>query len=948
MDYNQLITTELPKVLKRITKMVDRFSEDHKIEDIKVTVDDTDIADLGTYVATHTTCEYIFTVSYKLDTEDEWREFYVSVPRMIGGIFIIDGKYKMLSRYITEDNMCRWWGKWFRIQYGLSWNSETQVFDVKDEDGDSVEMTYQQVKDTYPEKLLLDDHCSAKLKIRLNLNYFPKSITEELMQKIINTPMDPRDILDKRISSIETVILSSLNHSALDICRELTHNFYSKGTISHYPFEKIIRAAFNGQDDMTNTIVTATNVNPISFDSANDKIIIDHSSEDENLMPGQYDISMADIIDPLVTPDNANINKLNHLTKAANISGQYIAIDCYDKNFNPVSVDYVKYLASTILISDEVKSYQDRIIPKKGKYRVKINRIEKESDSFDYIEPSPDDRLSVESRMIPMVNLVDSVRGSMGSKMVSQAVPLCHPEKARVLSGYESDNSLSTTDIKFGGSNEGEVIKADSKSVIVMSNDIPHEYKIPTPTVGIYDVTAVFAPAVKVGQRVKFGDTLISHDVAKTGTRELGCNALVALRPYRGYNYEDGIVISQSFARKMSHYSIIDLTLYVKDGQSLQEMLPIGSRVRSKDVLVKCATAFRNSSLEGLVSLVGDDKSKITQRNDLITPNNIDDAIVTDVKIQYNDYVESRYGKEVNVLDENSIKLINKFKKQVVVLPDSIPDSYRAQLPGAIEYEGYSACIRYRLLNYSPAIVGSKLCNRYGSKGLVALVVPDEEMDRTEDGREIDVILNSDAVIARKNIAQIPEVYLSVIADKVKENIKNLSLEEARVILNQYKLDNYSRLSDDELMTAIKSSTPFNYITGCFSRISPDEVLKWSDKLGATPMTRIIDGKTKRKVKNRILVGSMYMMKLYQLPEYYNKVYTADSDSDPVLGKGLHRDDAGMAQGALETFSLLASDLEPYIQATRHKTQFIDAQGILINLRLAGVDMKIENDEENK
>lgn len=955
MDYNQFIIENLPPVIKNIVKMVDKYSEYYKFKDIQVTVDDSDVLDIGSYVSTRSTCEFTVVVDYLLEGEEQYRTFYLGVPRMIDGVFIINGKYKLLSRELGEDNQCRWWGEWFRFKWGLSYNYETGLISVRDdEDGETYDLSYEDFIKYYPEKAELSEHQSAKLKIKLNLNYFPKKITKELLDSLDKIDASKTDILDKRILSIESILLNTLRSNALDICKQETHNFYNKGTISPGAFQKVIRGAFNGQLSSVNSLISSTNVNPISFDSSNQHIIIDHDySIDENTMPGQYDWSMADIIDPVVTPDNANINRINHLTKSAGVQNGYISIKCYDKNFNPVEVDYVMYCASKVLTSDNVKDYNNRIL-KDPPYKIKENRIEKTSKEFDYIEPSPDDRLTVESRMIPMINMVDSVRGAMGAKMITQAVPLAHPDTPRVQSGHEGDASTSTTDIKYNCPEVGEVIKADEDSVIIMCNEIPHEYKIPTPAVGIYNITAVFTPTVKVGDKVKPNQTIIAQDVAKTGTTNLGLNALVALRPYRGLNYEDGIVISKSFAKRLSHYSIIDLTIMVRDDESIISLLPIGTKVKSRDVLVSCATRFRNQMNGNLIALMNPSDKSILKRNDLIVPNNVDDGIITDVRIQYNDYAYWSREIQKNVLDESSIKIIDKFKKNASVVPDSIPKEYLAQLPGETDYEGYAACIRYRILTNSPAMVGSKLSNRYGSKGLVAAVIPDEEMDRTEDGREIDVILNSDAVIARKNIAQIPEVYLSNIADVLKDKLKSglennsITLDEARELLTKYKLNNYSSLSDDELVTAIRSNKPFNYITGCFSRISAEDVLKWSDELNVTQLTKIIDGKTKRKVRNPILVGSMYMMKLFQLPEYANKVHTDDNEEDPILGHGLYRESEGLRQGALETFSLLASDLEPLVYSTRKKVQFQDAQNLLINLRLAGVEIDVKDNTKDK
>jgi len=939
MDYNSVITGEIVPIIERIIWMVDRYSENYKLKDLKITVDDSDLSDLGNYIATGTTCEFRIDINYLIDGEDEYRYAYLTVPRMINGMFIIQGKYKMLSRYLGEDHTCRRVGNYFRLSYLFSYIIPDRLFELYDQElEDQVFLTFEELQEQYPDMLKLTEHQALKLKIKLNLKNTPDKLTKEIVDSFEKIEAKQNDIIDKRIMSIESILTSTLRSNMIDIVRAMTHNFYNRGTLSTSAIQRAIIGAFNGQMASLNALISSTNVNPLSFDSTDQKIIVDNSNY-SRLNPGNYDITMADIIDPFTTPDNANINRINHLTKAADVKDGYIAIKCYDKDFNPVEVNYVKYCASTILLTSEVEDYDKRIVKKKSQYNVMINRIKGVSSKYDYIEPSADDRLSVEARMLPMINLSDSVRGSMAAKMITQAVPLSDPDTPRVMSGHEGDNELSTTDIKFESTINGEVIKADSKSIIVMVDGIPKEYKVPSPAVGIYDITAVFTPKVKVGDIVHTGDTLITHDIAKTGTRNLGVNALVALRPYRGLNYEDGIVISESFAKKMNHYSLVDVTLMLRDDSIINSLLPIGTKVKAKDILVDCFTSM-NETNEKLINLLSPEDKSVNRSNNLVTPNNIDEGYVTDVKIQYDDYVSERHGQPINKLGDSSVKKLEQFKRLKAALPDFIPAGYRAQLPPEVDYDGFAACIRYRLLVKNPAIVGSKLCNRYGSKGLVAKVVPDSKMDKTVDGRLIDVILNSDAVIARKNISQIPEVYLANIADAIKKKLVGLDIKKAKEMLAKYSLDNYSSMKDEDLIAYLASDKPLNYITGCFSRFTVDTILKWMKELEVEPNTYIIDGETGRPVKNPVLVGSMYMMKLYQLPEHYNKVHGEGSEEDPILGKGLYRDEEGQSQGGLETYSLMASDLEQLMHETRKKDAFRAAEGLLINLRLAGINIR--------
>lgn len=947
MDYNSLITTDLAPLVEKTLRMVDKFSNYYKIEDLKVSIDDSDLSDLGSYVSTFSTCEFSVDVQYRVTGETEYRYMSFSVPRMIDGIFIIRGKYKMISRYLAEDYSCRRIGDYFRISYNFSYDINEQKFGVYDSDAEEfVQLTFDEVQEEYPELLQLNEHQGNKLKIQLDLNYTPSRITKELTDMFSRTVDNKYDIINKRIISVEGILFSSLRQNMLNIVKGLSHNFYNTGTLASAPFQKIIDGVFYNRSESLNSTINSTNVNPLSFDSTNQKIIIDNEVH-KPLRPGNYDSSMADIIDPLMTPDNANINRINMLNRSTTFKDGALAIRCYDAKFNPVVVNYIKYLASTVLSSDEVKDYDARIIETKELYHCIRNRKGVESKTFDYIEASPDDRLSVVTRMIPMVNMVDSVRGAMAAKMVGQAVPLANPEAPRVQSGYESDYELSTTDVKFESTMQGKVIKSDYNSVVVDVNGIPKEYKVPSPAVGIYDITAVFSPKVKVGDIVNKGDTLITHDISKTGTRNLGVNALVSMRPYRGLNYEDGLVISQSFAEKLTHYSIIDLTLNIRDDESIVSILPIGSRVQSKDIIVNCITRFKSTTTDKLIGIMTPEDKSVVRSNNLVTPNSIDRGYITDLQIYYNDYAYTDgRGNEHNKINEASLKLIEKYKRNKIVLPEIIPKEYQARLPEGIDYEGYAACIRVRILTFNPATVGSKCANFYGSKGLVAAVLPDSEMDRTADGRVADMIINSDAVIARKNIAQIPALNLVKIADAVKEKVKDMDIIEAKIILAKYKLTNYSRMKNEDLEAYLKSDKPLYYITGCYSRISIKEILEWMKELGIEELTHIIDGKTNRPVRNPVYFGNMYMMKLYQLPEHYNKVHAEGSDSDPILGKGLYREESGQSQGGLETYALMSSDLTPYIEQTRNSYKFRDAESILINLRLAGVDLGLIKDDD--
>lgn len=944
MNYNSLILEEIPKVVSRILGFVDTFSNEYKIIDHKVSIDDSDLADPGSYVSTYSTCAFRVDVQYTLNNDDI-RDFSFEIPRMINGLFIIKGKYKLINRYLTDDNVCIKMGDYFRFKFGFSYNFVSKVFNYFDYvNDDDYNLTYEEVEQQFPELLEFNEYQSWKMKILLDLDYLPSKLTQELADKLIDIKIDANDAINKRILSIDSILVSALHRSALDIAKLLQSNFYKYGTISGVPFQTFIDKIFYNQGSETNTINTSSNVNPYSFDSMNQKVVLEHTKI-EGVKPQEFSESLMDLIDPIVTPDNVNVNRINYLNSSTKVVDKSIQIKVLDKKFNEIYLDYYKYVGSKV-VPYRFVDYENKKVSKD--FMVLENRKEKKSKTYEYIQCPPDDRLSVLTRSIPMLNLTDSVRIAMAARMISQAVPLVNPDVPRVQSGHEGDTRDSTTDIKFESSLPGKVLSVNKDKVVVEVDGIPKEYKVPGPNIGIYDVTTVYEPSVSPGQSVKTGDVLITQRISTSGTRNLGLNTLTAFMPFRGYNYEDGIIISESYAKRLTHYSIVDVTAYVRDTESIVSVLPIGSKIKSRDILVKVISSFKSQSNEKLVRLMVSAED-LVKNNNLMVPNNIQEGYITDIKFHYDEY-KHEYGKASRVrneLEEGSKLVLEESMKQRIKLPEFIPDSYITEIPEVPEYEGYAAAVTIRLLCINPASVGTKISNFYGSKGVITKIIPDEEMIRTVDGKVVECILNSDAVFARKNVSQVPVMQLALIADKILDKGRELGVGEFKKLVKNYHLDTYAKMSDAELENLLNDpNTKLNYVTGCYSKFNMSQIQGWMEELDVKDKVQVIDGKTKRPIRNPIMVSNMYMIKLYHLPEHYNKVYTDESSAPPVLGMGEIRNGGGQMQGEMEYHALAASDLDEYIYKVRNKYQFRDAQAISINLALAGVNVKFKPKED--
>lgn len=945
MEYNDYLLENLPYTLENIIRLVDRFSTEYKIEDVKVSIEDPELTDPSEYLTTYSSYDFLVTIEYTLNTGDV-KYLSLNIPKMINNMFIIQGKYRLINRYLSDDTEFVKVGRYFRFYYGFSYNIETGLFDYMDpESGEVDQFNYDELNEAHPEAFDLSDRAAKKLQIITNSPTRVTRLDKSHLLQLASTKIENTDVINKRIISIENILISSLRREKFDLVKAVSGAFYKYGSISASPIQTLIDKVFYNQGSELHAINYSSNVNPYSFDSANAKVLIEYSGID-NIKPQEYSIGLADLLDPIVTPDNANVNRINYLNNSTSISGQSIMMKVLDKEFNEVSIEYLDYITSRV-VPYRFVDYENKTIQED--FKIIQNKIEKDSKEYDYIQCHPDERLSILTRAIPCMNMTDSVRTAMAARMITQSVPLAKPDTPRIQSGHESDQSKSTTSIKFDSTVSGKVIEVTDKVVKVDTDGIIKEYSVPKPVTGIYDITASFSPAVKVGDELKQGDVIITHNIAKSGNKNIGLNALTAFMPYRGYNYEDGVIISESFADRLSHYSIIDIDLYLRETDSIVDILPIGTPIKSRDIIINTTSEFNNQMNDKLLRLLVS-KNDLSKRNNLVVPNNIDKGYIIDINYSYDNYAHD-YGKagvRRLELNQESKSLLESCKKHTIKLPEDIDKSYIANIDSLPDYDGYAAIIRVRLLCINKGRVGTKLSNLYGSKGVVSKVVPDKEMIRTEDGRIIDVILNSDAVFSRKNISQIMVMQLVLVADKILELGKDRGLEEFKKLLAKYGLNEYLRKSDDELNDILTSDQKLNYVTGCYSKFTMQQVQEWMDELGISDKVRVIDGKTNRLIRNPIIVSTMYMIKLYHLPEKYNKVHTPSSYASPVLGFGEIRSGGGQMQGEMEFHALAASDLGEYIKKERNKFSFRDAKSLSISMYLTGIDLSINKEDDKE
>jgi biotin carboxyl carrier protein len=327
------------------------------------------------------------------------------------------------------------------------------------------------------------------------------------------------------------------------------------------------------------------NINPLVYDSLRYKIMLPKHLA--------YNKSFTDIIDPANTPENNNVNVINELNVCVSVEGGVMIYHCYKyPSGEKISLPYMEYLNSAVL-SNECYDYENKEVLKldsyKYKKRLKTYNVKNLKDAeIQLIEPAPDERLSLTTRRIPMINNSDSVRVAMGCAMSKQSIEVYSSEPPLVTSGNDDQDFISSSNIvRYEGLSDAEVAGMKDDLIYLKTKEgsiLP--IQIPSPTVGANKAMITFEATVKKGDKVKVGDTLVLPKLMRNGTHDLGTNARVFYMHYLGYTYEDGVVISESYANKMAHYSSIEVTLAVKSSDIIRYIAKIGTKVKSRDILL--------------------------------------------------------------------------------------------------------------------------------------------------------------------------------------------------------------------------------------------------------------------------------------------------------------------------------------------------------------------------
>ncbi|MEO5950141.1 MAG: DNA-directed RNA polymerase subunit beta [Candidatus Saccharimonadales bacterium] len=556
------------------------------------------------------------------------------------------------------------------------------------------------------------------------------------------------------------------------------------------------------------------------------------------------------------TPEGANIGLVLNLATYARVNEYGFIETPYLKVKNGKVSDEVVYLDASqeaveviadagAELTDDNKFVAERVSARNGPLPEQVDVSE-----VTYMDAAHKQILGSTASLVPFVekNRVD--RSLMAASMQKQAVPLLDPESPVVGTGIEAELAKNTSQLVVA-EGDGEVVRADGDEIHVKYKDGVKAYELVHFAKSNDDRSINQKVRVTRGQKVKAGDILIEGASVANGELALGRDLTVAFMPWNGYNMDDAIVLSDRIVKEdaLTSINIKDYTVEVRETK-------LGPEIVTRDIPNVNEESLRHLDENGIVQIGSEVKSgdvlvgKITPKGE--------QELSSEERL-----LRAIFGEKAKDVRDTSQRMNNAGGGKVVgVKIFSRENGHELKAGVLMQIQIFVAQLR-------KISVGDKLAGRHGNKGVVARILPVEDMPFMEDGTAVDVVLNPLGIPSRMNMGQLFETHLGMAARALG-----------------YKV----------------ATPPFNGV--------PNETI--GDELEKAGFARdgksqLFDGRTGEAFEERTTVGVMHMLKLHHMVS--DKIHARSTGpytmvtQQPLGGKAQN---GGQRFGEMEVWALEA------------------------------------------
>ncbi len=514
------------------------------------------------------------------------------------------------------------------------------------------------------------------------------------------------------------------------------------------------------------------------------------------------------------TPEGQNVGLVLNIATYAKINEYGFLEAPYRVVKNGKVTDEVVYVDAAeeekmVIADTSAKLDKDgRFVDQYVSARKALQPTQVEASEVTHMDAAHKEILGVAASMIPFVEKSRVDRSLMACAMQKQAVPLIKTEAARVSTGIDAEVVKNLSQVVFAEA-DGTVTKADSNVVEVKYGKETKSYPLThfekTNDDRCYDEHCV----VDRGQKVKKGDVLIEGASIDHGELALGKNMLVAFMPWHGFNMDDAIVISRRLVEDdtLTSINIRDYDVEVRETK-------LGPEQVTRDIPNVSEATLRHLGEDGIV-MIGSEVRNGDVLVGKITPKG-EQELSSEERL-----LRAIFGEKAKDVRDTSVRMNGSDTGKVVGVKIFTREN------GDELKSGVLMQIKIYVAEMRKISVGDKIAGRYGNKGVVARILPVEDMPFMEDGTPVDVVLNPMGVPSRMNLGQLYETHLGMAA----------------------------------------RALGYNVTTPSFNSVSDETISEQLEKAGIARDGRVklYDGQTGEPFEERITVGVMYMLKLHHM-----------------------------------------------------------------------------------